>query len=273
MQWLLQTRWFLASTVLVLPSFFVGCDGPSSPPRSDTDSSGGRAVVNSLGMKFVRIPAGTFQMGSTAGQTDERPVHEVTISESFYLSEFEVTQAWWTAVMGHNPSRFRDPWRPVEQVSWTDVQRFIQKLNEREGVNLYRLPSEAEWEYATRAHTRTTYYFGNDRQPLPEHAWYYFNAEGRTLPVGRKRPNPYGLHEVYGNVWEWVLDAYDADYYAQSPEVDPRASNPLAAARVIRGGGWQSIASDMRSANRGWARTNARRDNIGFRLVREIPDE
>ena len=254
-------------------SLVVGCDGPSTPPRIDTGAPDNDTFVNSLGMKFARIPAGTFQMGSPAGEEDERPVHEVTISDDFYISEFEVTQSWWDTMMDAYPSHFQDAWHPVEQVSWYDVQEFIERLNERESTTLYRLPTEAEWEYAARAGSETAYYFGDDPQQLNTHAWFYSNTEQHTLPVGRKRTNAHGLHDVYGNVWEWVLDAYDPSYYAKSPSVNPRASNAMAPARVIRGGGWQSVASDIRSANRGWARPDTRSPNIGFRLVREIPEE
>lgn len=272
MRSLLHTFCALACAIFAF-HFLASCDGPSSPSRIDTDRDDTDTFVNSLGMGFVRIPAGTFQMGSSNGQADEQPVHEVTISQDFYLSKFEVTQGWWETLMGDNPSRFRDPWRPVENVSWADVQDFIQKLNEREDGAHYRLPTEAEWEYAVRAGSRTTYHFGDAPNQLRKYAWYSVNAEGRTWPAARKRSNPHGLHDVYGNVWEWVHDAYDPDYYATSPSVDPRADDVRASARVIRGGGWHSVTSDMRSANRGWARPGVRFDHVGFRLVREIPEE
>lgn len=270
MRLLLHVLCALVSGLCVL-SLVGGCDGPSTPSHPTTDETDTTSVSNALGIKFVRIPAGTFQMGSTDGQGDEQPVHEVTISEDFYLSVYEVTQAQWQAIMDDNPSRFQDPWHPVEQVSWRDVQQFVEKLNER-GENRYRLPTEAEWEYAVRADRHAAYHFGDDREQLPNYAWYSANAAEGTMPVGRKRSNPHGLHDMYGNVWEWVFDAYDPDYYANSPSVDPRASEVFAPGRVIRGGGWGSVATDMRSANRGWARPDTRRDNIGFRLVREVAD-
>ena len=141
--------------------------------------------VNSIGMEFVLIPAGSFMMGSEEGESDERPVHQVTISRPFYLGKYEVIQAQWQAIMGNNPSLFQgDPKLPVEQVWWTDVQEFIRKLNAKEGGNQYRLPTEAEWEYAARAGSTTTYSFGGDASRLGEYAWYKDNSGGKTHPVG-----------------------------------------------------------------------------------------
>ncbi len=175
-----------------------------------------REVRNSIGMEFVLIEAGTFQMGSPAGERgwddDEGPVHEVTISQPFYLGKYEVTQGEWQAVMGSNPSRFSNCGRtcPVENVSWDDAQKFIGALNRREGMETYRLPTEAEWEYAVRAGTRTAYHFGNAAGELYLYAWYgdtgVFFPEG-THPVGQKQPNAWGLYDMHGNVREWTADS------------------------------------------------------------------
>ena len=152
-------------------------------------------------------------MGSDKGNDDEKPMHEVRISKPFYLGKYEVTQGQWQAVMGNNPSRFKgDPNRPVEQVAWEDVQAFMRKLNAIEGGTTYRLPTEAEWEYAARAGTTTAYSFGDDPRLLGEYAWYSENAKGKTHPVGQKKSNAWGLHDMHGNVWEWVQDWYSKPY-------------------------------------------------------------
>ena len=157
---------------------------------------------NSIGMELVRMPAGEFMMGSDADRPDEKPLHKVTISQPFYLGKYEVTQAQWQEVMGTNPSHFKgDPNRPVERVSWKMVQEFISKLNAREGHTLYRLPTEAEWEYAARAGSTTKYYFGDDDALLEQYAWYNKNDKGATHPVGQLKPNAWDLYDMMGNVW------------------------------------------------------------------------
>jgi len=253
----------------------AGCDqqGPS-PARdeartSDRDSTA--IFVNSIGVEFRRIPAGTFEMGSSAGEEDEQPVHEVEITEPFYLGSGEVTQAQWETLMDENPSRFQGPFRPVEGVSWNRVQEFIRRLNDKEDTDLYRLPTEAEWEYAARGGNQTRFYFGETRDSLGIHAWFSANSESRTHRTEQKKTNPFGLHDVYGNVWEWTRDAYDPLFYRRSARENP--ANPVdgQAPRVIRGGGWFSVSSTLRSANRGWARPGSGSPQLGFRLVREIP--
>ncbi len=235
-------------------------------------------VKNSIGMDFVRIEAGAFQMGSEAsGADDEKPVHWVRISQPFDLSTYEVTQKQWKAVVGDdkNPSDFKGDDRPVESVSWHDVQTFIEKLNEKEGTDVYRLPTEAEWEYAARAGTRTTYHFGDDDSQLGKYAWYWENAGRETHPVGKKEPNAWGLYDMYGNVWEWVSDWYEkyptitAEATEATAVVDP--VGPVSGSnRVIRGGGWGHDARSCRSAFRTcWLPGSANRD-FGFRLLREV---
>lgn len=249
----------------------AGCDRSSGPIQIDTPPSNPDVFVNSIGMRFQRIPAGTYMMGSHEGQEDERPVHEVTISEDFYLGVFEVTQAQWEQVMDTNPSRFRDPFRPVETISWEDAQTFIDRLNMREATERYRLPTEAEWEHAARGGTQTPYSFGDSTADAEGHAWYLVNANRQTLPVGRKKSNPFGLHDVHGNVWEWVADAYDPLYYQRSPTLDP-ANAVSSPARSMRGGGWLTLIEDLRTANRGWARGDVGSRMVGFRVLREIPE-
>jgi len=217
-------------------------------------------------MTFVRIPTGEFRMGSTDGRDNEQPVHTVHISQPFYLGMHAVTQGQWEAVMGNNPSHFTgDLNRPVERVSWEDAQAFIGRLNTREGHTQYRLPTEAEWEYAARAGSTTAYCFGDDSRRLGEYAWYDENAGGQTHPVGALQPNAWGLYDMHGNVWEWVQDWYGE--YAAEAVTDPQG--PAAgASRVIRGGGWNYDARYCRSAFRRRRAPGVRSDYLGFRLLR-----
>lgn len=225
---------------------------------------------NSLGMGFVLIPAGTSQMGSNDRDAwrNEQPVHTVRITKPFYLSKHEVTQGQWQAAMGGNPSRFTgDPHRPVEQVSWNDVQTFIRRLNAQERKMLYRLPTEAEWEYAARAGTRTRWSFGEDASQLGLYAWYGDNADNRTHPVGQLQPNPWGLYDMHGNIWEWVEDRYES--YTAGPAVDPMGPF-IGWYRANRGGGWNNHARLCRSANRNADPPDHRSGSHGFRLLRTV---
>jgi formylglycine-generating enzyme required for sulfatase activity len=229
---------------------------PATPPpqASSTTSQGVREpvleqrVTNSIGVEFVLIRAGEFQMGAPDGDKDEQPVHTVRISKPFYLGQYEITQAQWQAVMENNPSRFTgDPTRPVENVSWEDVQDFIRRLNAKESGVTYRLPTEAEWEYEARAGTTTAYSFGNDQGQLSQYAWYGATSGSQTQPVGKLRPNAWGLYDMHGNVWEWVQDWYGP--YTAAAAVDP-AGPSSGSRRVFRGGAWLSAAGGCRSASR-----------------------
>ena len=225
---------------------------------------------NSIGMEFVLIPSGSFIMGSNPhvekGFSNERPQRKVVISKPFYLGKYEVTQDQWLVVMGSNPSKFKGRTNPVERVSWDETQEFIKRLSAMEGHNRYRLPTEAEWEYAARAGSSSAYFFGDDKNALSEHAWYNGNAGGTTHPVGLKRPNAWGLYDVYGNVWEWVADWYEWEYDANSPVTDPTGPSS-SSGRVDRGGGWGSGAGLCRSAVRARGAPDLRLNNIGFRLA------
>ena len=220
-----------------------------------------REIRNSIGMEFVLIEVGTFEMGSPVtepGRDDNETLHTVTISQPFYLGKYEVTQGQWQAVMGSNPSNFSACGRtcPVETVSWEDTQAFIAALNRQEGVETYRLPTEAEWEYAARAGTQTAYHFGNAVSELHIYAWYgdgLFFHEG-THPVGQKRPNGWGLYDMHGNVWEWVAD-WATGY-------------PRGGGRVFRGGSWLTAAWGCRAARRIWNPPGDRDREIGVRLAR-----
>ena len=220
------------------------------------------------GMEFVWIPAGEFLMGSTSSEAfgDEQPLTRVQLSRGFWLGKYEVTQSEWQAVMGPNPSRFSGCGRcPVEQVSWESAHAFIRQLNGRAGMPRYRLPTEAEWEYAARAGASGDRY-GN----LAAIAWYWDNSELRTHPVGGKAPNAWGLHDMLGNVWEWVQDWYGA--YPGGPVMDPTGPGS-GSSRVVRGGGWSgsSGAIGCRSSNRWSAQPHTGGNIIGFRLLRIAP--
>jgi len=191
--------------------------------------------------------------------------HVVDLTRGLYLGIYEVTQAQWTRVMDDNPSRTPDSDRPVESISWSDAQEFIHHLNQSAGDSLYRLPSEAEWEYAARAGTDTRWSFGDRERDLDGYAW--FGTLNSTEPVGKKLPNPWGLYDVHGNVWEWVQDWYDPDYYATSPSADPSGPQ-TGTARVLRGGAFNREARFLRSADRLWFDPSVRSPDIGFRIVR-----
>jgi formylglycine-generating enzyme required for sulfatase activity len=220
-------------------------------------------------MEFVLIPAGEFQMGSNdAGAYDgEKPVHTVRLTKPFYLGKYEVTQAQWEAVMGNNPSSFGgDSALPVETVSWQDVPEFISRLNARErGTAFYRLPTEAEWEYAARAGSTTAYSFGNSAGELGRYAWYEDNAGGKTHPVGQLQPSAWGLYDMHGNVWEWVQDWFGA--YSSGTAVDPEGPSS-GSYRVYRGGGWYNDARVCRSADRSGDAPGYRVVNFGVRLLK-----
>jgi len=241
----------------------------AGPAAAASESRPPETWINDLEMTFVLVPAGSFDMGTESGDDDERPVRPVTISEAFYLSRFEVTQAQWFAVMESDPSEFTDdPNRPVESVSWEDAQAFIAKLNATEPGATYRLPTEAEWEYAARAGSATAYAFGDDAAQLDAYAWYADNAGNITHPVGEKQPNAWGVHAMHGGVWEWVQDRY-GPYPSAADAESP--GPPPGNRRVIRGGSWLSPAEDCRAASRSHAHPAFRGAHVGFRLVRTIP--
>jgi len=213
---------------------------------------------------MVTIPSGSFKMGSNEG-SDEKPIHTVHIS-SFKMGKYEVTQGQWLAVTGYTPSRFSGLNRPVEQVSWDDIQLFLGKLNKITGKK-FRLPSEAEWEYAARAGTSSKWSWGNSEGSAGSYAWYGSNAGFKTHPVGQKKPNAFGLYDMHGNVWEWVEDWYSDSYYRQSATTDPTGPSS-GRYRVYRGGSWNYSARFLRSAFRYYYSPGERFLNIGFRLVR-----
>ena len=216
------------------------------------------------------ISPGRFVMGSPEGEAgrweDEGPQHEVVLTRGYWLGETAVTQGLWAAVMGTNPSRFKSETRPVETVSWDDCQGFIARLNERvEGLSV-RLPTEAEWEHACRAGTTTATWLGAaGREQLDRIAWYRNNSGGETHRVGSKEANPWGLHDMLGNVWEWCADWSGA--YSATPAVNPTRPE-RGTDRVLRGGSWSGDARDVRAAARGALHPVYRFEYFGFRLAR-----
>ena len=216
--------------------------------------------------QFSLIPAGTFEMGSENGNSNERPVHTVTLTRSFYMQRTPVTQGQWREIMGENPSSFSDcgDTCPVGRVSWNDAQAFIQALNQRYPGRNYRLPTEAEWEHAARAGTTGDY---GGTGVLDDMGWYSGNSGGRTHPVALKQPNAFNLYDMHGNVWEWVQDWYSATYYSISPGVDPTGPT-TGSDRVLRGGSWSINAFYARSALRINNTPSFRVSFYGFRLAR-----
>lgn len=231
-------------------------------------SGPGKEFVNTIGMKFVYIQPGTFMMGSPSNEperdSDERQ-HEVTLTNGFYMGATEVTQGQWKAIMGSNPSYFKGDNLPVEQVSWNDCQDFIRKLNSKEGGNKYRLPTEAEWEYACRTGSKTRFCFGDSDSRLGDYAWYSNNSSSSTHSVAQNKPNAWGLYDMHGNVWEWCQDWY-GDYpfgHVTDPEGPSSGSD-----RVSRGGSWNSFAWFCRSAFRRSLTPGNRSSLLGFRFAR-----
>jgi formylglycine-generating enzyme required for sulfatase activity len=230
-------------------------------------------ITNRIEMELVLIPPGSFRMGGDKNleqaEDHETPRHRVNITNTFYIGKYAVTQREWSEIMNHNPGEFKNETRPVERVSWNDVQGFIQKLNKKEETDTYRLPTEAEWEYSARADTQNAYNFGPDINLLTQYVWYRKNSEGKTHPVGGLKPNPWGLHDMHGNVHEWCQDWFDRNYYSQSPSIDP--SGPTSGlAKVLRGGDWSSDAWYCRCASRSLSSPDRRSSRVGFRLIRMV---
>jgi formylglycine-generating enzyme required for sulfatase activity len=219
--------------------------------------------------ELVVIPAGSFTMGSNDFE-DAKPPHTVKVS-SFAMGKTPVTQKQWQAVMGSNPSHFKEDGDdcPVENVSWLEVEQFIQKLNSKTG-NTYRLPSEAEWEYAARAGTAGKWCFGNEEKQLGQYAWYRDNSGSRPHPVAQKQANDFGLFDVHGNVWEWVQDIKHNDYNAAPTDGSAWTSRGNYKKRVLRGGSWLDTPASLRLAFRGSDTTDNRFGNIGLRLAHTL---
>ncbi len=220
-------------------------------------------------MELVYVKSGRFMMGSKSGAAEEKPAHEVTISRAFYMAKHEVTQQQYERVAGEHPSKVEGAALPVEAVSWKDAQGFCEELSRRTGRKI-RLPTEAEWEYACRAGSTSSYCFGDGKTTLGKYAWYGGTSSGKTHPVARKRANAWGLHDMHGNVQEWCADWYDPQYYGDSPQENP--TGPTSGRRhVVRGGSWKDGNPRCRSASRGSLHPSIRLESFGFRVVTGVP--
>lgn len=247
-------------------------------------------VKNSIGMEFVYVPAGSFMMGSTAREIDielidedEGPQHRVTIREGFYMGQYEVSIAEWSAVMGDIPEGMKDldgkfkesKRQPVVSVSWNDAQDFIKKLNARGDGYTYRLPTEAEWEYACRAGTTTPFAFGSSLSSdqanfdgdYPDGGASKGVYRQKTTPVGSFPPNAWGLYDMHGNVWEWCEDVWHDSYNGAPIDGSAWLRGGMQEGRVMRGGSWDDFSSGVRSARRGSVASDQRDNLIGFRVV------
>ena len=241
---------------------------PEDPDQLGTPGVNKTFTVNGVSFTMIAVEGGTFQMGATSEQGDdywnvELPVHQVTLS-SYSIGETEVTQELWEAVMGSNPSYYSGyPQRPVEYVSWNDCQEFITKLNNLTGKS-FRLPTEAEWEYAARGGNKSRGYKYSGSNTIDDVAWYWDNSSERTHDVKTKQSDELGIYDMSGNVWEWCQDWYSI--YSSEPQSNP--TGPASGSYcVLRGGSWDYGARDSRVSNRGSIYPDSRYSNLGFRLV------
>ena len=262
--------------------------------RKRDDEAASREPVNIMrtktGIEMVCIPEATFEMGSQSGVADEMPAHRVHV-DAFLMDRYEVTQALYSEFPLPDPSHFKGPQHPVEQINWTDALVYCNERSLAEDLTPcydletgqcdfradgYRLPTEAEWEYACRAGKKTWFSHGDDTGELLTGAWYRDNAPKKTQPVAQKRPNAWGLYDMHGNVKEWCQDYYSETYYQNSPTRNPRGPEQ-GSERVIRGGGWDSSADACRSSYRASDAsiddTCLASDSIGFRCVRKMPPD
>ena len=239
----------------------------SSGSSSLSDNTLTIPVKNGINIEMVKVEAGSFNMGATPEMKSpyevEKPVHRVTLTNNYYIGKYEVTQALWQAVMGSNPSHFKGDALPVEQVSWKDCQKFITKLNRLTGKN-FRLPTEAEWEYAARGGNKSRGYRYSGSNTIDDVAWYENDALSQTHPVGTKQPNELEIYDMTGNVMEWCQDWYGS--YSSSPQVNPTGA-ASGSYRVVRGGGWSDSARDCRTSDRDFISPGGRSSDLGLRLV------
>jgi formylglycine-generating enzyme required for sulfatase activity len=224
--------------------------------------------------EMIVVPSGNLLMGSLTNEAgryaNEGPQHRVTISDPFAVGIYEVTQAEWQSVMGHNPSRFKGARRPVETVSWDETQIYLEKLNSRTGET-YRLLSESEWEYVARAGTTTRFNCGASDSCLDTIGWLGSNSGSNTHSVGSKRANRFGLHDVHGNVWEWTQDCWNSNYNG-APSNGSAMISDNCSKRVLRGGSWASTPRVLRSANRNWTNSGKRYSGDGFRVTKSLTE-
>ena len=260
-----------ASSVVQQTAAQTTLTNQTTPSTTTGISASGSAVetitVNGVSFNMVRVDGGTFMMGATSEQgadadNDEKPAHQVTLS-TYSIGETEVTQALWQAVMGSNPSRFKGDNLPVEKVSWDDCQTFIQKLNQLTGRR-FRLPTEAEWEYAARGGSKSRGYKYSGSNNINDVAWYDDNSSSKTHPVKTKQANELGLYDMSGNVWEWCQDWYGS--YSGGSQTNPTGPSS-GSDRVSRGGGWGSLAGYCRVSNRYYNSPGDALNYLGLRLA------
>ena len=282
--------WAVAAASGLCLGILLGC-ADSAGDQGSEDVTELPTIVTASGVEMVSIPGGWFEMGDEGGNEDEGPVHRVWV-DAFLMDKYEVTQDQYRQLQMSDPSRFQGEGLPVEQQTWIDAIRFCNERSYEEGLdpcydegslecdfdaNGYRLPTEAEWEYAARAGTPTKYFFGSDPRRMGQYAWTEGNSGEKTQAVGTRRPNPWGLYDLYGNVAEWVHDYYGEDYYGSSPERNPRG--PLEGDfRVLRGGGWSTLVDVVSSSDRSFSASVDDgclvSDAVGFRCVRpSLPSE
>ncbi len=217
-------------------------------------------------LEMIYIKPGRFVMGSARGWFDEKPVHEVVLTKGFYLGKYEVTQSQFKTLTGVNRSRLKGEEHPVVEVSWPDAADFCKRLSKKAGRN-FRLPTEAEWEYAARAGSAGKYSYGNDENKLDGYGWYKLNSKNKTHPVGQKLPNPWGLYDMPGNVWEWCADWHYKGYYGKSPREDPKGPDRSTGKRVVRGGCYDTKAATCTVSERNATRATGREKGTGFRAA------
>lgn len=270
----LATVWLLGLSILCLVFPAGGQTPATAPAKPAATASQSQPAAKMLTLelpkgaklKLVLIPAGKFVMGER-GLDNEKP-HPVTITKPFYMGVYEVTQEQYEAVMAANPSHTKGPQKPAESMDWDKAKDFCDKLAAATGHNV-TLPTEAQWEYACRAGTNTRFYYGDDPDyaDLADHAWYARNSH-QTHPVGQKSPNPWGLYDMIGNVWEWCSDWY-AKTYPAGDAVDP--TGPASGTdRVLRGGCWGIAKQGCRCARRARFQSNTRLDVCGFRVAVDV---
>ena len=243
-----------------------GGNGSSDNGNGGTPAFDGKDKVftaNGVSFKMIAVKGGTFQMGIDDGYEWEKPVHQVTLSD-YYIGETEVTQELWSAVMGSNPSHFTgDMQRPVEKVSWNDCQTFVSRLNELTGAT-FRLPTEAQWEYAARGGNKSKGYTYSGSNEIDDVAWHYFNSSSTTHPVKTKASNELGIYDMTGNVGEWCSDWYD--FYSSAAQTDPTGP-AKGSGRVSRGGSWNNDPTGCRVASRSYVTPTFSGANLGLRLA------
>ena len=243
---------------------------PAVPSNTISDDAITIPVKDGICIEMVKVEGGTFMMGATSEMknpnSNEKPVHQVTLTNDYYMGKYEVTQALWQAVMGSNPSEYKGDNLPVETVSWNDCQKFISKLNSLTG-RMFRLPTEAEWEYAARGGKESRGYQYSGSSNISDVAWYDENSGSKTHPVGTKQANELGIYDMTGNVWEWCSDWYSS--YSSSSQTNPTGSDS-GSARVSRGGGWNCNASYCRLSVRFYYTPDFRLDILGLRLALSV---